>query len=422
VTTTPALNGSNHLGFNLDLTFVTGVFLIGTSPGLISDRVFIELKRNGNVELTIECYSHLPWYTPGDPYTYILKTGSGTVLDTSYAYENSSFEFVSNGSTIKVYVDGYNHNPAVILHTAGDYTLSSYATDGGRGTGLQAHYVMNNVRMYTTGIPGPAGTNGTQGATGATGATGAAGPQGNQGGFLYIFSTTTSFMNAPPPMRFKFNSATISSVTEIAIAVTTLDLSDIGAYIQTWVTSGGGILTIKSNINGDSSYCIFRIPVQDIQAILSESFTITSYSFSITYVSGTLPTFGDPYTVNFSRSGVNGTDGLDGLNGSPGPLGTSSAARLTIQAVTETSLTSGTSPAISTATYSTYYDITNRAFNTLTLPSTTDTGAFWVLRNNTSVYLSITVTLTSGSGPSRITIPPSSAVTIAWNGSAFVLF
>jgi hypothetical protein len=108
--------------------------------------------------------------------------------------------------------------------------------------------------------------------------------------------------------------------------------------------------------------------------------------------------------------------------GIAGPVGTSSAARLNIQAVTGTSLTSGSTPAITTATYSTYYNITNAGFNTLTLPATTDTGAFWVLRNNTTVYLTFNPTYTSGAGPTTIYIAPASAVTIAWNGSAFVLF
>ena len=120
--------------------------------------------------------------------------------------------------------------------------------------------------------------------------------------------------------------------------------------------------------------------------------------------------------------GTQGATGAQGTQGATGPLGTSSAARLSISAVTGTSLSSATSPAISTATYSTYYNITNAAFSALTLPSTSDTGAFWVLRNNTPSYLTFNPTYTSGSGPTTISIPPSSAVTIAWSGSAFVLF
>lgn len=107
-----------------------------------------------------------------------------------------------------------------------------------------------------------------------------------------------------------------------------------------------------------------------------------------------------------------------------GGVPTATNWRLNIQAVTGTSLTSSTSPAISTATYGRYYNITNSGFNALTLPSitaATDTGAFWVLRNNTSSYLSVSLTGATGLS-SPMVIPPSNAVTIVWNGTAYVLF
>ena len=107
-----------------------------------------------------------------------------------------------------------------------------------------------------------------------------------------------------------------------------------------------------------------------------------------------------------------------------GSVPTAQTWRLNIQNVTGTSLTNATSPAISTSTYGTYYYITNSGFNALTLPSITsssDTGAFWVLRNNTSSYLSVTLT-GGGSLSSPLVIPPSNGVTIVWSGSAFILF
>jgi hypothetical protein len=125
-------------------------------------------------------------------------------------------------------------------------------------------------------------------------------------------------------------------------------------------------------------------------------------------------------------TGATGADStVTGPTGSTGALGTSSLARLNIQGVTGTSLTSLTLPAISTSTYSTYYNITNSGFNTLTMPSgmtSGDSGAFWVLRNNTVVYVTFNPTYNSGTGPTTITIPPSTGVTLAWDGAAIVLF
>jgi len=99
--------------------------------------------------------------------------------------------------------------------------------------------------------------------------------------------------------------------------------------------------------------------------------------------------------------------------------------RLNIQSVTGTSLTNLTTPSISTVTYGAYYYITNAGFNQLTLPSPAPTGldggAFWVLRNNTSIYLSIALT-NPGTLISPLVIPPSNSVTIVWSGGAYVLF
>jgi hypothetical protein len=129
-----------------------------------------------------------------------------------------------------------------------------------------------------------------------------------------------------------------------------------------------------------------------------------------------------PYVGTSPLGGGGGGPGGTGPTGPAGPLGTSTEARLTIQTVSGTSLTGSTIPSISLATYTTYYSITNSGFNALTLPASPETGAFWVLRNNSSAYLTFNPTYTSGSGPTTITIPPSTGVTIAWSGSAFVLF
>jgi hypothetical protein len=104
-----------------------------------------------------------------------------------------------------------------------------------------------------------------------------------------------------------------------------------------------------------------------------------------------------------------------------GRIPTATNWRLNISNVTNTSL----SP--TSATYGTYYYITNTGFNTLTLPSTfvADPGAFWVLRNNTSVYLSVSVA-NPGTAPSvlpsPLVIPPSNSATIIVTATGYVLF
>ena len=129
-------------------------------------------------------------------------------------------------------------------------------------------------------------------------------------------------------------------------------------------------------------------------------------------------------------SGVSGPSGVSGVSGPSGPSGAVGpvATSISTSSVTGTSLTSGTSPAISTSTYGTYYYITHSGFNALTLPTTTagsTVGSYWVLRNNTSTYLSITVTNNANlSNP--LVIPPSNSTTIvvttASSSPAYVLF
>ena len=88
-----------------------------------------------------------------------------------------------------------------------------------------------------------------------------------------------------------------------------------------------------------------------------------------------------------------------------------------------------TSLVLTLATSGTYYSITTTSLTTLTISGAAGgaSGNFWVLRNNTSSYLSLTVA-TPGGGPSwtpgnPLVIPPSNSVTIVWvDSSTYVLF
>jgi hypothetical protein len=102
--------------------------------------------------------------------------------------------------------------------------------------------------------------------------------------------------------------------------------------------------------------------------------------------------------------------------------GGGSSTKITVAAVTGIILNSSSSPALTTATYGTYYSITNSAFDTITLPNSAgaDTGSFWVFRNNTRAYLNITVTYTgstSGEDTGIVTIPPENSLTIVFTSS-----
>jgi hypothetical protein len=73
---------------------------------------------------------------------------------------------------------------------------------------------------------------------------------------------------------------------------------------------------------------------------------------------------------------------------------------------------------VSANSYGTHFNITASTLTGITLPTitwSTDSNAYWVFRNNTGTYLSITFTYTGSytSAPTNpVTIPPANSTTI----------
>ena len=135
------------------------------------------------------------------------------------------------------------------------------------------------------------------------------------------------------------------------------------------------------------------------------------------------------YNTLAGPTGPTGYTGYTGVTGATGWTGWTGPAftKLTIANVTGTILNGTTSPGITGSTYGTYYNITNSGFTGLGLPTTPvgDTGNYWVLRNNTTSYLSVTVTNNSNL-PNPLVIPPSNSSTIVVSGvggsTGYILF
>jgi hypothetical protein len=80
-------------------------------------------------------------------------------------------------------------------------------------------------------------------------------------------------------------------------------------------------------------------------------------------------------------------------------------------------VSSGTSITVAANTYGYHYNITTSGITGITLPTgitSTDSNAYWVFRNNTSGYLSITFTYqTAGTTPTNpVAIPPANSITM----------
>jgi hypothetical protein len=79
---------------------------------------------------------------------------------------------------------------------------------------------------------------------------------------------------------------------------------------------------------------------------------------------------------------------------------------------------SGTSLTVASNSFGTHYNITNSGFSALTLPTinwSNDSNGYWIFRNNTSSYLSTTITYTTAgtTAPTNpVVIPPANSTTI----------
>lgn len=140
------------------------------------------------------------------------------------------------------------------------------------------------------------------------------------------------------------------------------------------------------------------------------------------------PTGPQGNTGPMANTGPTGPSGITGATGPQGSTG-SQVTSITVQTATGALLSAtGPSPILDTTTLGTYYNITNSALSSLVLPASmtgVTNGSFWALRNNTSSYLTITVSNRQNSTPpTPLVIPPANSTVIVWNSStnSYILF
>ncbi len=347
-------------------------------------------------------------------------------------YELYSSEAVSTtgvpytlGDRLALYSDGthvffLNKDGAVleqVTFNVGTYTFKSDATFA---TAVDTLYDVTDFRFYPTGkrgaqgIQGPTGSTGPQANTGPTGPRGTTGPEGPTG-------VTGPQGNTGPtgPQGIQGLTGITGATGPQGIQGTTGPTGPQGIQGLTGITGATGPQGIQglTGITGATG-------PQGIQGT-----TGPTGPQGIQGVTGATGPQGIQGTTGPTGpqgiQGITGATGPEGIQGTTGPTGPQ-VTSITTQNATGATLTSATTPLISTATSGTYYNITNSGFNTLILPSSVvgfTAGSFWVLRNNTSTYLSITVSnQQSSTPPNPLVIPPSNSVTIVWNGTTYVLF
>jgi hypothetical protein len=121
--------------------------------------------------------------------------------------------------------------------------------------------------------------------------------------------------------------------------------------------------------------------------------------------------------------GIAGIQGIQGATGLQGVAGVGMFFKPTYYNVTTSSL------AIPSASYGSLFNITTSGLTSITWPVVNWSGesnSYWILRNNSGGYLSITNTYTSvgaTSLPQPMSIPPGTSVNVlVTSGSNYIMF
>ncbi len=211
--------------------------------------------------------------------------------------------------------------------------------------------------------------------------------------------------------------------TDVSGTSLTLTSANSGGIWRLTNTSFSALTVPSLNAtNAGTFYKLFNSTASNLSVTITGTsdiaspYTINAGSEVDIYWNGT-----NYYAVrNAGPTGPTGPSGTNGSTGATGPAGSNGSTGATGPAFTTLTISevTGTSQTLSSSNYSTYFYLTNSGFNSLTLPSstaTTDGGRYWVLRNATNTYLSITLTNTLNL-TSPITIAPTNSLTLAISG------
>jgi hypothetical protein len=183
--------------------------------------------------------------------------------------------------------------------------------------------------------------------------------------------------------------------------------------------------TVTATVTGNTAYTLYTA-TSSVAAFTSTgiSFTTpqgaTTYSFTYTPTSGTYLAL--PLTSSGTPTAGTGTLYTDQAHG------VAVASRLE----TITNVASGATFNLPCSTTTAFYNLTSTSLTGFVMvgPDPTQTGVYFVLRNNTtSTYLSLTpssaaapLTATITGITSPLVIPPGTSANLVWNGSGYTMF
>ena len=387
---------------------------------------------------------------------YITSNVAGTTVDLTSAsvYFSTTFRLTAGPSNTINF-------PTLSAGTSGAWWSFSNAYSGpqtltftGTTTGLTSPYILasnTTVTVYTNGSSYYLGT--SAGPTGTTGPTGIAGPTGFTG---------PSVTGPTGPGT----SITLTGVSTEGGVLTATGLAggQTGLFMNNNLTFNGTTLNVTGNVTTSSatsnsiggttlSNTIVTVGAATAGATTSGSVNVSG-GFFINGVAFTGGGGGGGTITNYYSNGavLLATGTTTGLQGSSNFFFNTTSNFLGIQTTTPvtaldvnggltirnglrplySNVSSGTSLVVAGNAYGFHFNITTTALNAITIPAVvpaTDSNAYWVFRNNTGNYLSITFTYTTAGTTfptNPVVIPPANSTTmmVTYPGSVlgYVLF
>jgi hypothetical protein len=382
-----------------------------------------------------------------------VKNSNSTLMIIQETIPTSNIGLSMGGSKM-VYMNGTTDYLSFTAFTAnsGGQTLLVGSTATGQGTWCSAHLIAYGPGF--TGFTGPTGPTGLTGPTGYSipyifdggdpnsiysvgpafdaGGVGTTGPTGGTNLTLqFRRGTSTQWSSVNPTL----------ANGELAIETDTR-LFKIGNGVTGWNLLPYGGLQGYTGVTGFTGFTgLGSTGVTGFQGTQgptgpggggggSVSITgSTAYGNILTVATGGAGIFGNS---NFVVAGVTGFVGIGTTTPATqldvnGGVTIRNGYRPIYSNVTTSNLT------VAANSYGTHFNITNSAFATMTLPTIVwaqDSNGYWVFRNNTSSYLSVTITYQGSytSAPTNpVVIPPSNSTTImvtfpGGSSSNYVLF
>ena len=195
--------------------------------------------------------------------------------------------------------------------------------------------------------------------TGPAGATGATGT-GIDGGLRFTFSTTVTDAD-PGTGVIRYNSATVTAVTNLFVDLTDVNGTSVMAILDSFSTAnGGGTIWLTGKTSN-------QVNAFTVNGVLTDG---SGYrKIPVVHVSGSLPTNGEQLVMTFGRRGAQGPQGDRGAQGPEGDDGDRGATGATFADATAVALSATATLTATQVISSRLFTYNGAANGTLTTPT-----------------------------------------------------